>query len=117
MTTATNDIEFKAGDTFNYDLQYLDSEGSPIDMTGMSVAMQVREAATSAVIAETATGGIVDAVNGQMTLTLSKTQTQNLLAVEDPRKTYAYDVEVTFADTTVFTIVEGKVKVTQSVTR
>lgn len=117
MTTAIKDINFKAGDTFTYDIQYLDAENTPIDLTGCSVLMQVRTLATSTTIEETATGGIVDAVNGSMTFTLSKTQTQNLLPVAEASKQYVYDVEVTFADTTVFTIVEGKVSVSQSVTR
>ena len=117
MTTAINNVTFKAGDTFTYDVQYLNSEGVGIDMTGMSVLMQVREVATSAVIEETATGGIVVAASGEMTFVLSKTQTQNLLPIAEASKTVVYDIQVTFVDTTVFTIVEGTMTISQSVSR
>lgn len=86
----------------------------PVNLTGYSAKMQVRQFTDSAVTVElsTANGKIVIAPGlGQINLTLTATQTAALTA-----NTYQYDLNLTAPDGYVYKILQGAFVVNESVT-
>jgi len=81
-------------------------------LTGYSVASQMRSTHDSSSIAATITGTVSNASSGQITLSLTNTQTS---AIEEAM--YVYDVEITSGAGSVTRILEGNITVTPEVTR
>lgn len=91
--------------------------GSPVDLTGAAARMQVRQKVTSpdVVIELNATNGravLTDAVNGEITLSISAVDTALL-----PAGVGVYDLEIAFAGGQVDRLLEGKVRISPEVTR
>lgn len=109
------DIAAYQDDTFLLELTVDKPDGTPVDLTGAAVRMEVREtfADNSAVIAATATPTIVDGPNGRVDLKITAAAMLNL------RGEYAYDVQVesTLLVKQRTTAVRGRFSVTGDVTR
>ena len=118
MSVPTENIDITAGDTFILDLTYTESDSvTARDLTGATARCQFRTTAISGTIEATLTGGITDAPNGIMQFSLTGAETQALLVSTEASAVLVYDVDVTFSDTTVATLVKGNVALTQGVTR
>ncbi len=85
----------------------------PVDLTGASARMQIREQVGGAVLLELTTenGGLAIAGPGTITRTLSATQTAALAWTEA-----VYDLEVQYPDGTVQRYLQGAVTVSREVT-
>lgn len=96
------------GATFSTNIDLVDQNDLPLNLTTYTGASQLRKTYTSNnFVAFTVTTG-----NGFVNLALSATQTANIEAGR-----YVYDVEVTDTIAVVSRIVEGIVTVTPNVTR
>tara|TARA_Y100001951_G_C11215713_1_gene225666 strand:- start:57 stop:389 length:333 start_codon:yes stop_codon:yes gene_type:complete len=99
------------GATFTTTVTVYKSDDSIYNLTNYTAAAQVRKSHASSAKTDFATA-ISTPANGQITLTLTKTQTA---ALEEG--TYVYDVEITASDSTVTRVVQGVIKVSPNVTR
>ena len=99
------------GATFTTTVTVYKSDDSIYNLTNYTAAAQIRKSHASSAKTDFATA-ISTPSNGQITLTLTKTQTA---ALEEG--TYVYDVEITASDSTVTRVVQGVIKVSPNVTR
>ena len=111
MSAGTYNFTIEQGTTFSRVLT-LQENGSAMNLTGYSVASQMRSTHDSSSIAATLTGTVSNASSGQITLSLTNTQTS---AIEEA--IYVYDVEITSGAGSVTRILEGNITVTPEVTR
>lgn len=113
------DFTIDQGADVAFQLELTEVDGSTKNLTGHTVAAKMKKSFNSsaedtinfdAIVAQPATDGIV-------VLALTNTQTDEL----STRGRYVYDVEITYLDSDsnpiVERILEGKIKVTPSVTR
>ena len=99
------------GATFNAAVDIDDDSGNTQNLTGYTVAGQIRKTYDST--SYTAFGATVsNATGGTITISLTPTQTN---ALEAGR--YVYDIEITSAGGVVTRVLEGQVEVTPGVTR
>jgi hypothetical protein len=100
-----------AGDTYNLPttLTYTNDGLTPIDITGWVFASQIRPYAGSPDLIGSFTVTVIDAVNGAINLTLTPAETYTL-----PHNC-VYDVTATKPDSTVETILYGKLAVVKQV--
>jgi hypothetical protein len=112
--SAKLNITIEQGATFSRTISLTDEDGVAIDLTGASVAGQIRKDYTSDT-AYNFTLTITDEPGGEITWVLSAATSQDMPVSETDR--YVYDVEVTYADGTIERILEGNVKLTPEVTR
>lgn len=100
------------GTDYSITIDTTDSAGEILDLTGYTAASQIRKTYSSANATQTFATSI-NASAGQVTLTLSDTQTN---AMEAGR--YVYDLNITKTSTSETTrVVEGQVILTPGVTR
>jgi hypothetical protein len=99
------------GATFTTTITVYKTDDSIYNLTNYTAAAQIRKSHASSAKTDFATA-ISTPSNGQITLTLTKTQTA---ALEEG--TYVYDVEITASDSTVTRVVQGVIKVSPNVTR
>ena len=102
--------------TFSFIVEYKDNNGLPIDLTGASAKMQVRDTKGGAKLAFTltspSTGGIaIDAALGKLTLKMTPTQTNKLFYPKS-----SYDIMVTDSNSNKIKLVEGFLSLSRSVT-
>ena len=110
MASISN-IFIDQGATFTTTVTVTDANGDAVSLSGYSVAAQIRKTfLSSSATAFTAT--ISNASAGEITITLSPTQTA---ALEAGR--FVYDVLITASGGTKTRVVEGQVTVNPSVTR
>ena len=110
MASISN-IFIDQGATFTTTVTVTDANGDAVSLSGYSVAAQIRKTfLSSSATAFTAT--ISNASAGEITITLSPTQTA---ALEAGR--FVYDVVITASGGTKTRVVEGQVTVNPSVTR
>lgn len=116
MAAAQHDILIEQGATFKLDLVWKDSLGAPINITGFTARMQVRQKYTDSVALLTFTtenGAIVlGGAAGTINVTGSATLTNALTA-----KTGVYDLEMVSGTGVVTRLIEGGVTITPQVTR
>lgn len=98
------------GSTYSTTINITDDNDEPIDLTGYTGTAQIRKHYTST--ANTPFSVSIGGVEGAVLLSLTPTQTANLMAGR-----YVYDVELTSSGGVVSRIVEGIVTVTPQVTR
>ncbi len=117
MTAANHDIIIEQGSVFTLNLVYKDSTGTPINLTGYSARMQVRQkyASTTPLISLTSPSDItLGGALGTIVAKISASVTKDLTI-----KQGVYDLELVppsgAADA--FRLVEGAVTVTPEVTR
>ena len=99
------------GTTFSADIDVTDADGDILNLTGYTVAGQMRKSYNSTTFTAFS-ASVSNATGGVVTIGLSATQTNALKAGR-----YVYDVEITASDATVTRIVEGQIEVTPGVTR
>jgi len=110
MASISN-IFIDQGATFTTTVTVTDANGDAVNLSGYSVAAQIRKTfLSSSATAFTAT--ISNASSGEITISLSPTQTT---ALEAGR--FVYDVLITASGGTKTRVVEGQVTVNPSVTR
>jgi|TARA_R110001592_G_scaffold58814_5_gene178104 hypothetical protein len=101
------------GASFSSTITVFNSDDTIFDLTGYTGASQVRKSYSSSSASATFTVSFAsDRSTGQVTLTLTPTQTA---ALEEGR--YVYDVEVTSTDSTVTRVLQGTVTVSPNATR
>ncbi len=115
------DFKVPQGETFVRIIEIIESDGitsAPLDLTGFSIEMQVREkigSDTPIVTASTGNGKITidsPATDGKITITLSDTETSAL----KPRKN-VYDIEYTAGSGAKVRMLQGDFVVSAEVTR
>jgi hypothetical protein len=121
MAAGNYSITIIQGSTFNLELQYLDSEETPINLTDYHTQMQIRPdfadntntiyATLSSSLDDDGSGIVINGEIGSITLNLSAEKTKNLNFDEA-----LYDLEL-YSGSFVTRILEGKVKLRKEVTR
>ena len=99
------------GTTFSANIDVSDESGNAQNLTGYSVAGQIRKSYDSS--SYTAfTASVTNAAQGTINIQLTPTVTNGLTAGR-----YVYDVEITSSGGVVTRVLEGQVEVTPGVTR
>lgn len=116
MTAVNYDITIEQGATFQLNLVWKAPAGTPIDLTGYTARMQVREKVTSTTPLLTLTtenGGIaLGGAAGTIAVTAAATLTDDIAV-----KRGVYDLELVSAGDVVTRLIEGCVTVSPEVTR
>lgn len=103
------------GATYNLVVVYKQDNGTPVNLTGFSAYMQLREsyeATVADLTLSTANGGIsINGVAGEITITATATQTTALVS-----DFYVYDLELV-SGSTVIRLLQGQITVNSEVTR
>ena len=99
------------GATFNAQIDITDDSGIAQNITGYSVAGQIRKTYDSTTFTAFS-ASVSNATGGTITISLTATQTNALAAGR-----YVYDVEITSGGGVVTRVLEGQVEVTPGVTR
>ena len=99
------------GSTFNVTVDITDATGNVLNLTGYTVAGQIRKNFDSSTFTAF-TGSVSNAGLGELTIALTSTQTNALVAGR-----YVYDVEITSATSAITRVLEGQLEVTPGVTR
>ena len=110
MASISN-IFIDQGATFTTTVTVTDSNGDAVNLSGYSVAAQIRKTFLS-FSATAFTASISNASSGEITISLTDTQTT---ALEAGR--FVYDVLISASGVTKCSVVEGQVTVNPSVTR
>lgn len=120
MAAGTYDITIEQGTTFALYLTIKNSDGSPKDLTGYTIAGKIRQSALSASVVQTFTCAVTDASAGQVTVSLTAVQTAALPTsggAYDELTTYVYDIETTSGSSVVERLLQGRVFVSPEVTK
>jgi len=126
MAAGRYDITLEQGATFDLPLRYRAPSGTPVDLTGYSAKMQVREAPASSVFVEfnsalTANGFIwltgsaenrEDGANGNLRIFMTAANSAAL-----PRFSGRYDLELRDSAGYVTRLLEGQFRVEPEITR
>lgn len=101
--------------TFTFTVVYKDNEDNPIDLTGCSAKMQVRDTKGGSKLAFSLTspiGGItIDGPNGKVTVKMTPTQTNKLFYPKS-----SYDIMLTDSNLNKIKLLEGFMTLSRSVT-
>ena len=112
MAALTN-LLIEQGATFNSTISLFKSDDTVFDLTGHTAAGQIRKSYSSSSASATFSISFsTDRTEGQITLSLTPTQTA---ALDEGR--YVYDIETTASDSTVTRVLQGTVTVSPNVTR
>ena len=111
MAAGTYNFTIEQGTTFNRVLT-LQENGSAMNLSGYSVASQIRSTHDSSSVVGTISCTVSSAANGQITLSMTNSTTS---AIEEG--IYVYDIEITSAAGSVTRILQGSVTVSPEVTR
>lgn len=106
-----SNLTMDQGSDFQATIDVNDSSGNNLNLTGYSVAGQMRKSYASST-ATNFTAAITNATNGVLSISLTAAQTNALKAGR-----YVYDVEITSSTNEVSRVVEGQIEVTPGVTR
>lgn len=110
MATISN-LYVDAGSTYSNIITVGASNGSPLDLTGYTVASQMRKSYQSST-AYNFTASVYLAAQGKVRLQLTDEQSEAI-----PPGRYIYDVEITSPSGTTTRVVEGIVTVTPQITK
>jgi hypothetical protein len=101
--------------TFSFIVEYKDNNGSPIDLTGATAKMQVRDTKGGSKLAFTLTspsGGItITPLLGKLSIKMTPTQTSKLFYPKS-----SYDIMITDSNTNKIKLLEGFITLSRSVT-
>ena len=115
MTAGIYNTTIDQGSVWSVVLVYTDSNNSPVNLTGFTAAMQLRQnynSDTAALTLTTANGGItIVGATGTITITATAVQTGAL----DPGF-YVYDLELT-SGSNISRLIQGQLTVAEQVTR
>jgi hypothetical protein len=111
----SKNFEVEQNTTFSFQVQYLNENDAPINLTGASAKMQVRDTQGGSKIACTLTspsGGItIDGVNGLLTIKMTPTQTNKLFYPKS-----SYDIMIVDSNSNRIKILKGYITLSRSVT-
>ena len=114
MAGQTKNWEIDYNTTYQFEINYRDSDDNPIDITGSSAKMQIRDA-TGQKLAFTLTspsGGItIDGPSGTLTVKMTPTQTSKLFYPKS-----MYDLMLTDSNSNKIKLVGGYITLTKTVT-
>ena len=111
MASVSN-LYIDQGSTYSNIITVASSTGTALNLTGYTVASQIRKSYGSSTY-HTFTASVYDAATGKVRLQLTSTQTSAISAGR-----YLYDIEITNTSTTAKTrILEGIVVVTPEITQ
>ena len=110
MATVAN-IFIDQGSDYSNIVTVTASNGQPLNLTGFTVASQMRKSFTSTT-AYAFTASIFDAPTGKVRLQLSSSQSEAI-----PPGRYLYDVEVTSPGSSKTRVVEGIATITPQITQ
>jgi len=111
MATVRN-LTIDQGSSFSISIELSDLLGNPLDLSDYTIQAQMRKSYGSNSYTAFTTSAGEDPTNGELTLTLTNTQTSALRAGR-----YVYDIEIEDSDEIVTRVLEGIVTVTPEVTR
>ena len=111
MAAGTYNFTVEQGATFTRVLTLKEND-SVMNLTGYSAASQMRATADTSTVAGTFTATVSNASAGEITLSMTATQTGNI-----EEGIYVYDTEITSGAGSITRILQGKVTVTANVTR
>jgi hypothetical protein len=101
--------------TFTFIVEYKDNNNLPIDLTGATAKMQVRDTKGGTKLAFSLTspsGGIViDPTNGKLTIKITPTQTNKMFYPKS-----SYDIMITDSNSNKIKLLEGYMTLSRSVT-
>ena len=106
--------EVDVNTTYSFTIDYKDPNGNPVDITGSSAKMQVRNVQGDklAFTLTSPTGGItIDGPNGQITVKMTPTQTSKLFYPKS-----VYDLMLTDSQANKIRLVGGYITAVRSVT-
>lgn len=106
-----SNLTIDQGTTFSALIDVTDSEGSILNLTGYTVAGQMRKTYSSSTYTEF-TASVTNAGTGTIQIGLTATQTNALKAGR-----YVYDVEITSSTGEITRVIEGQIEITPGVTR
>jgi hypothetical protein len=116
MSAAIYNATIDQGATFTLQVTYKDENGVPINLTGYTAAMQIRQNYNDSAALITLTspsGGIViTGATGTINITISAEQTGSL-----DEGFYVYDLEITSTANVVTRLIQGQFTVAPEVTR
>jgi hypothetical protein len=116
MTAATNNFVIDQGANWFVTFVYKDAAGTPINLTGYTAGLQIRDTyadSTTDLSLTSPSGGItITAATGTIAVTATAAQTGAIAAGN-----YVYDLEITSAGGIVTRLVQGKISVSPQVTR
>lgn len=116
MAAAEYDITIEQGATFKLNLLWEDPAGDPIDVTGYTARMQVREKYTSTTTLLSLTSAAGDIVLGDTAGTIDITASAVATAAIDEKRG-VYDLELVSPGGEVTRLIRGCVTITPEVTR
>ena len=105
---AEANIKVYKGDTNTFTLSFTDANGDPLDFTGVTFKMQIRDSTTNALLQELLQGTA-------MTVTLPNTVVFDVV-ITIAAGTYDYDLQGTYSNLDVITFLGGKFEVLKEVT-
>ncbi len=108
-----------AGSDFAEPIFYQNEDGTPVNLTGYTAALQVRRTTASptpALSLATGTGLTLTPLEGKILVTITQEQGR-ALCLDNARTTYLYDLEITSPGSLVTRILEGRLVVLPEVTR
>jgi hypothetical protein len=116
MIAEVHNLTVEQGASYEQIIRWTDADGVPINLTGATAAMQVRQATNVSTVlfeASTANGKLaIAATDGQITLTIT--------AAESAAFTWSfgkYDLEVTTAGGLVYRLLRGTISISAEVTQ
>jgi hypothetical protein len=118
MAAGVYNATIEKGATYNLSVTYKDATGSPVDLTGWTVRMQVRETPADSTPILTSDGGsptitLTKNSSGEITITISASTTASLTAT-----TAYYDIEAQQTSSGVVRrILKGRFVISPEVTR
>ncbi len=117
MKPSTYNIDIRQGDTFKLDMVLKNSDGTPVNLTGAVVRMQIRKSAFGddilADLDSQAKGGItIVGATGSISVVIAASATATYQA-----SAAVYDLELVNPDLTVRTLIAGSVTIAKQVTR
>ena len=105
------DLEIRRGDTFYKTFTIKQPDGTPVDITGVSIRAQLRKYVNSTIVVDLTTN-ILDASAGRWSLGLTPDETANI-----DFHYGKYDVEFTFVGGKRQTIIFGNILISEDITR
>lgn len=110
----TYDIQIDAGATYRLQILHADASDVPVNLTGYSARMHVRDAveSTTTVLALTSASGItITPSAGTLDIVIAASVTKNLVGP------YVYDLEIESGSGVVDRLIQGAITVNPEVTR
>jgi hypothetical protein len=114
-------LQIKQGETLYHTFRWNQGDGvTPVNLTGYTGRCQIRNGAYNQGIVKNVPVLIIDATAGRFALSLTATETRDIPTTGydySNAEQYAYDVEFTSADGTVYRVMNGIIKISPEVTR